>query len=157
MTLSLGTLIGQTLTFIVFVYFCTKFIWPPVINAMRERQKAIAEGLSSAERAEKDLELARERATEQLREARSEAQQIIEQARGRANQMIEEAKNDAREEGERIKEAARAEIDQEVNRAKESLRAQVAVLSVVGAERVLGASVDADKHSELLNALAADL
>lgn len=157
MTLSLGTLIGQTLTFIVFVYFCIKFIWPPIINAMRERQKAIAEGLASAERAETDLQLAQERATEQLREAKGEAAQIIEQARSRANQMIDEAKADARDEGERIKEAARAEIEQEVNRAKEALRAQVATLSVIGAERVLGASVDASKHSELLNQLAADL
>ena len=157
MTLSLGTLIGQTLTFIVFVIFCRKFIWPPIINAMQERQKAIAEGLSSAERAEKDLELAQERATDQLREAKGEAQQIIEQARSRATQMIEEAKSDAREEGERIKEAARSEIEQEVNRAKETLRAQVASLSVIGAERVLGASVDAEKHGELLSQLAADL
>jgi F-type H+-transporting ATPase subunit b len=157
MTLSLGTLIGQTLTFIVFVIFCRKFIWPPIINAMHERQKAIAEGLSSAERAEKDLELAQERVAEQLREAKGEAQQIIEQARSRANQMIDEAKSDAREEGERIKEAARSEIEQEVNRAKETLRAQVASLSVIGAERVLAASVDAEKHSELLTQLAADL
>ena len=157
MTLSLGTLIGQTLTFIVFVYFCRKFIWPPLINAMRERQEAIAAGLSSAERAEKDLELAQERAAEQLREAKAEAQQIIEQARNRANQMIDEAKGEARDEGERIKEAARAEIEQEINRAKESLRGQVAALSVAGAERVLGASVDANRHSQLLDQLAAEL
>ena len=157
MTLSLGTLLGQTLTFIVFVYFCKRLIWPPVINAMRERQTAIAEGLASAERAGKDLELAQERATEELREARGEAQQIIEQARGRANQMIDEAKAEAKEEGERIKEAARAEVEQEMNRAKETLRAQVAALSVAGAEKVLGASVDEAKHGELLSQLAGDL
>ena len=157
MTLSLGTLIGQTLTFIVFVYFCRKFIWPPLITAMRERQETIAAGLSSAERAEKDLELAQERVADQLREAKAEAQQIIEQARSRAHQMLDEAKADARDEGERIKEAARAEIEQEVNRAKESLRTQVAALSVAGAERVLGASVDASQHSQLLDQLVAEL
>lgn len=151
------TFIGQTLTFFVFVWACWKFIWPPLINAMRERQEAIAEGLSHAERAAKDLELAQERATDQLREAKEEAAALIEQARQRASQMVEEAKNDAREEGERIKEAARAEIDQEVNRAKEVLRAQVAALAVSGAERILGNAVDANQHSRMLDELAADL
>ncbi len=151
------TLIGQSLTFLVFVWFCWKFIWPPVINAMRERQKAIAEGLSAAERAEKDLELAQDRATEQLREAKEEAQQIVEQARQQASQMVEAAKNEARAEGERIKEAQMAELEQEVNRAKEALRGQVAALALAGAERVLGSTIDADKHNQLLEQLAADL
>jgi F-type H+-transporting ATPase subunit b len=151
------TLIGQSLTFFVFVWFCWKYIWPPIVTAMRERQEAIAEGLASSERAAKDLELAQDHAKEQLREAKEEAQRIIEQARGRANQMIDEAKNDAREEGERIKEAARAEVEQEVNRAKEALRGQVATLALVGAEKVLGATIDADRHGTLLSQLAAEL
>jgi F-type H+-transporting ATPase subunit b len=151
------TMIGQTVTFIVFVWACWKWIWPLLIDAMRERQEAIAEGLSAAERAAKDLELAQERATDQLKDAREEAASLIEQARSRANQMIEDAKNDAREEGERLKEAARAEIEQEVNRAKETLRAQVATLAVAGAEQVLGDSVDASRHSALLDKLAAEL
>lgn len=156
MTLNL-TLIGQSITFLVFVWFCWKFIWPPLVNAMRERQKAIGEGLAAAERAEKDLQLAQERATDQLRQAKEEAQKILEQARSQANQMIENAKNEARAEGERIKEAQKAEIEQELNRAKEALRGQVAMLAVAGAERVLGASVDRTKHGELLDALAAEL
>jgi len=151
------TFIGQTLTFIVFVWSCWKFIWPPLINAMRERQQAIADGLSHAERAAKDLELAQERATDQLREAKEEAAVLIEQARSRANQMIEEAKQDARDEGERIREAARAEIDQEVNRAKEALRAQVAALAVSGAERILGSAIDTNQHGRMLEELASDL
>ena len=124
---------------------------------MRERQKTIADGLASAEQAEKDLELAQERATEQLQEAKQEAQAIIDATRSRANQMIEDAKSDAREEGERLKEAAIAEIDQEINRAKEVLRAQVAALALNGAEKVLGATIDAEKHSEMLNQLASEL
>ena len=151
------TMIGQTITFVVFVLACWKWIWPLLINAMQERQQAIAEGLASAERASKDLELAQERATDQLRAAKDEAAGLIEQARSRANQMIEEAKNDAREEGERLKEAARAEIEQEVNRAKETLRAQVATLVIAGAEQVLGESVDASRHSHLIEKLAAEL
>lgn len=151
------TMIGQTLTFVVFVWACWKWIWPMLISAMRERQEAIAEGLASAERATKDLELAQERATDQIKAAKDEAAVLIEQARQRANQVIEQAKNEAREEGERLKEAARAEIEQELNRAKESLRAEVAALAIVGAEQVLGETVDAGRHSQLLERLAAEL
>lgn len=151
------TMIGQTVTFIVFVWACWKWIWPLLIDAMRERQEAIAEGLASAERAARDLELAQERATDQLREAKEEAAGLIDQARARATQMIEEAKNEARAEGERLREAARAEIDQEVNRAKEALRQQVAELAISGAEKVLGESVDAGRHGQLLERLAAEL
>jgi F-type H+-transporting ATPase subunit b len=151
------TMIGQTVTFVVFVLACWKWIWPVLINAMQERQEAIAEGLASAERASKDLELAQEKATDQLKGAKDEAAVLIEQARARANQMIEEAKNDAREEGERLKEAARAEIEQEVNRAKETLRNQVASLAIAGAEQVLGETIDAGRHSQLLDKLAAEL
>lgn len=156
MTVNL-TLIGQSITFLVFVWFCWKFIWPPVVNAMQERQKAIGEGLAAAERAEKDLELAQERATDELRDAKQEAQKILEQARHQANQMIENAKNEARSEGERLREAQKAELEQEVNRAKEALRGQVAVLALAGAERVLGSSVDQSKHSDMLDKLAAEL
>jgi len=151
------TLFGQTITFIVFIWCCYKFIWPLLINAMRERQENIADGLAAAERAQKDLELAQEGAADQLRDAKAEAQQLIEQARGRATLMIEEAKNDAREEGERIKEAAQAEIEQEMNRAKESLRAQVALLAVEGAERILESSIDRDRHTALLDKLTTEL
>ena len=151
------TMLGQSITFIVFVAACWKWIWPVLIDAMRERQEAIAAGLASAERAAKDLELAQERATDQMKEARAEAAALIEQARNRANQMIEDAKNDAREEGERVKEAAKGEIEQEVNRAKETLRSEVAALAVIGAERVLGETVDATRHSQLLEQLAAEL
>lgn len=151
------TFIGQTITFLVFVWFCRKFIWPFIIAAMRERQEAIAEGLAAAERASKDLELAQDRATDQLAEAKVEAAQIVEQARTRANLMIEEAKNEARAEGERIKEAAQADIEQEINRAKETLRAQLATLAVAGAEKVLESSVDATTHSAMLNRLAEEL
>ena len=156
MTLNL-TLLGQTITFLIFVWFCWKFIWPPLVHAMQERQKAIGEGLAAAERAEKDLSLAQERATDHLRQAKEDAQKILEQARSQANQMIENAKNEARAEGERLKEAQRAEIEQEVNRAKEQLRGQVAVLAIAGAEKVLGASVDANRHRELLDRLSAEL
>jgi F-type H+-transporting ATPase subunit b len=156
MTLNL-TLLGQSITFFVFVWFCWKFIWPPVVKAMKDRQVAIGEGLAAAERAEKSLQLAQDRAADQLREAKEEAGRIIEQARAQANQMIEQAKNDARAEGERIREANKVEIEQDVNRAKEVLRGQVATLAVAGAERIIGATIDPARHDELLKQLVAEL
>jgi len=151
------TFIGQTIAFIVFVWFCWKFIWPPVIGAMRERQKTIADGLEAAEKAKRDLAQAQERATEQIQQSKEEAKVIIDQARARAVQMIEEAKEDARKESERVKEGARAEIAQDVNRAKEALRAQVAALAVQGAERILESSIDRTQHAKFLDRLAAEL
>lgn len=151
------TIIGQSITFIVFVWICLKFIWPLLKNAMRERQVAIAEGLAAAEAADRKLAEARSGAEQELAKAREEAAMIIDRARNRANQMIDAAKADAREEGERLKEAARAEIEQEVNRAKEALRGRVAALALAGAEKVLESSIDANRHSEMLNRLAAEL
>jgi len=156
MTLNL-TLIGQSITFFVFVWFCWKFIWPPVVAAMRDRQVAIGEGLAAAERAEKNLQLAQDRAADQLREAKEEAGKLLEQARSQAARMIEQAKDEARAEGERLREAQKVEIDQDVNRAKEVLRGQVATLAVAGAERIIGATVDPARHDELLKQLVAEL
>ena len=151
------TLIGQSITFLVFVWFCMKFVWPVLRGAMDERQKQIEEGLSAAERAGHDLELAQERATQQLKEAKEEAAAIIEQANRRGSQIVEEAKDKAREEGERLKAAAEAEIAQEVNRAKEELRGKLAGLVVSGAERILAKQVDVEAHREMVDALAAEL
>ncbi|WP_447554754.1 F0F1 ATP synthase subunit B [Vreelandella sp. EE22] len=151
------TLIGQTIAFAIFVWFCIKYVWPPISNALHERQKKIADGLDAASRATRDLELAQERADQTLRESKEQASQILEQANKRSAQMIEEAREQARAEGERLMAGARSEIELEVNRAKEELRAQVSHLAIVGAERVLEASVDEKAHRELLDKLAAEL
>lgn len=152
-----ATLLAQSVVFLIFVWFCHRFIWPFLRQAMRERQETIAEGLEAAEQAQKDLEAAQDRADERLREAREEARQIVDQARGQAAQMIEQARAEAREEGERLKQAAAAEMEQDVNRVKEALRAQVATLAVQGAERILSASIDRRRHGELLDRLAGEL
>ena len=119
------TLFGQTFAFAIFVWFCMKFVWPPITKAMQERQKKIAEGLDAAGRAQQDLKLAQEKVTNTLRETKEQATQILEQANKHASAIVEEAKQQARAEGERLVNAARAEIEQEVNRAKDQLRAQV--------------------------------
>lgn len=151
------TMIGQMISFAVFIYLTMRYVWPPIVAAMDERQKTIAEGLSAADRAERDLELAQEKAKQNLREAKEQAAEIIDQAKKRSDQMIDEAKGQARVEGERIIAAAKAEVEQEVNRAKEQLRSQVAQLSIIGAEKILEAQVDQNAHSDMLNKLAAEL
>lgn len=152
-----ATLIGQIITFAIFVAFCMKFVWPHLLGAMAEREKKIADGLDAANRATRDLELAQQKAGEQLREGKEKAAEIIEQANKRANQIIEEAKDAAREEGSRLQAAAQAEIEQDVNRAKEGLRKQVSALAVAGASKILAKSVDEAAHSELLDQLANEL
>lgn len=151
------TLIGQTISFIIFVWFCMKFIWPPIVNALEERKKQIADGLAAAERGQHEQKLAEQRASEKLREAKEKAQEIIAQAERRASEIVEESKVQARSEGERLMEAARAEIDQEFNRARESLRAQVVTLAVSGAGKVLEREIDAKAHDNLLDELAGNL
>ncbi len=151
------TLIGQTVSFAFFVLFCMKYIWPALISVMEEREKKIADGLDAADRADKDLELAQKKATQQLRAAKQDAAAIIEQANKRAGQIVEEAKDQARAEGDRLKVAAQSQIEQEVNRAKEDLRGKVSALVLVGAEKVLGATIDENANSELVAQLAAEL
>lgn len=151
------TLLGQMISFAIFIWFCMKYVWPPLINAMQERQKKIAEGLQEADRAAKDLELAQKKATDTLREAKEQAAQLIEHANKRAGQLIEEAKDQARAEGDRLKTAAQADIEQEVQRAKEVLRAQISVLSLLGAEKILQSSVNQEAHGKMLEQLAAEL
>ena len=151
------TLFGQMVFFALFVLFCMKYVWPPILAAMAERADKIADGLAAADRASHDLELAQEKAVERLKEAKEEAAGIVDAANKRATQIVEEAKEQARTEGERLKEAAQAEIDQEINRAREQLRSQVSALALSGAEKVLGAEIDQQRHNELVDKLAAEL
>jgi F-type H+-transporting ATPase subunit b len=152
-----ATLIGQTITFIVFVWFCMKFVWPPIMHALDERRKKIADGLAAAERGKHEKELAEERAREILRDAKTQAGEIINRADKRAAEIIDEAKEDARAEGDRIKTAAQAELEQEVNRVKESLRGQVVSIALAGAGKVLEREVNETAHAELLDRMAAEL
>ena len=144
------TMVAQAVTFFVFIFFCAKFVWPPMVKAIEARQKQIADGLTAAEEGKKWLESASRQADEAIAQARARATEIVAQADKRASQMIEEAKTAAKSEGEREKAAAKSEIEQEVSRAKESLRTQVATLAVAGAEKILKREVDAKAHADIL-------
>jgi len=152
-----ATIIGQSIAFFVFVWFCMKYVWPPITSILEERQRKIADGLEAAERAQKDLNLAQNKAAEELRDAKRQGAELIEQANKRANQIIDEAKDKARDEGQRLITAAKAEIEMEVQRAREGLRAQVAAIAVAGAERILESSIDQAANEELVKKLASEL
>ena len=151
------TLFVQLISFALFVWFCMKFIWPPVVGALDQRKKTIADGLAAAERGKHEKELAEKRAKELLAETKEQAADLIAQAQKRASEIVEESKGEARAEGQRLLEAARAEIEQEVNRAKEQLRSQVVALAVAGAGKVLAREIDAQAHADLLEELVANL
>lgn len=151
------TLLGQTIGFALFVWFCMKYVWPPLRDALHERQKKIADGLAAAERGEHEEELARQRGEETLREAKAQASEIIDNAQKRANEIVEESKETARSEADRIKQSAQAEIDREVTQAREHLRGQVVAIALSGAEKVLRKEVDKDTHARVLDELVEEL
>jgi F-type H+-transporting ATPase subunit b len=151
------TMLSQAVAFAIFIWFTVKFVWPPLMKAIEQRQRQIAEGLAAAERGKQDLELAAKRAAEELQRARAQAGEIISQAEKRGAAVVEEAKNAAKVEAQRIVTGAKAEIEQEVFRAREALRSQVAVLAVAGAEKILRREVDAKVHAQLLSVLETEL
>ena len=148
------TLVLQMIAFAVFVWFCMKFVWPPIVGALAERKKKIAEGLAAAERGHHEQELGQKRAKEVMHEAKQQAAEIVNQAQKRAAEIVEEAKGDGNTERARILTAAQAEIEQETNRAREELREKVAVLAVAAAEKILQKEIDAAVHKSLVDSFA---
>ncbi|MCC6201559.1 MAG: F0F1 ATP synthase subunit B [Gammaproteobacteria bacterium] len=147
------TLIGHAIWFGIFVWFCMRYVWPPITAALAEREGKIAEGLAAAEKGHHDLKLAERRAADLLRDGKVKAQEYIEHAQKRADEMVEEAKAAARAEGDRLLAAARVQIDQERNQARETLRQEVATLAVIGAERILLREVNEQAHRDILDEL----
>jgi len=151
------TLIGQSVAFVVFVWFCMKFVWPPIVSALNERKTKIADGLAAADEGQRAKAQAQEHAAQVTNEAKEQAQEIIRRAEKRETEMVEEAKGSARSEGDRILNSARGEIDKEVNMAREVLRGQVAALAVAGAAKILEREVDEAAHAKMLDDLISQL
>lgn len=151
------TLIGQTITFIFFVAFCMKFVWPPIVAALNERKQRIADGLASADKGQHELELAKKRAVEVLKEAKTKASEIINHAEKRAAEITDEAKEKAKEEADRILVATRGEVEQESHRAREQLRTMLAGLVVAGASKVLEREIKSEDHVALLDGVIKQL
>jgi len=152
-----ATLILQSIAMMVFVWFCMKFIWPPVLKAMDERRAKIADGLAASDRAEKALADANKDVEQQIKAARDKAGEIIDQANQRHSQILEQAKDDASGERQKQVAAGEAEIALAANQAREELRATVANLAVLGASQILEKEIDEDTHRELLDKLIAEI
>lgn len=151
------TLIVQMVVFIVLIMFTMKFVWPIITGAMDERAKKIAAGLAAAEKGEQELASARTNSDAIIREARERATQIIDHAQHRANEIIDQAKAAATQEGQRLVTAAQAQIDLEANRARETLRREVADLAVSTAAKLLEREIDARAHADLISKLATQI
>ena len=151
------TLVVQMIVFATLILITMKWIWPPILQAMEERQRKIAQGLAAAEEGERELSQARDKADAIVREARERANQIIDQAQHRANDLVEQAKGTASTEGARIVAAAHQQIELDTSRAKESLRREVAGIAVGAASKLLGREIDARTHADLLDKLAAQI
>jgi F-type H+-transporting ATPase subunit b len=152
-----ATLLGQMITFALLVLFTMKYVWPPLMQALEERKKKIAEGLAAADKGKQDLENAEKRAKVMLKEAKDQAAEIVNLAQKRANDVVDESKDAAKQEGERIVAAAKAETEREVQAAKEGLRKQVSTLAIAAAEQILKAEVDEKKHKDVLKDLKKQL
>ena len=151
------TLIAQMIVFLILIGFTMKFVWPPIVAALDERARRIADGLSAADKAKSELAVANQRVEQQLSAARDDAAKRLADAERLAQQMVEDAKSRASEEGAKIVAAARAEAEQEAGKARDVLREQVAGLAVRGAEAILRREVNPAVHAELLGRLKAEL
>ena len=151
------TLIGQMITFAIFIWVTMKYIWPPILKAINDRQARIADGLAAGEKGRKDLELAEHRAVKILQEAKLEASLLVEKANKRAVEAVEQSKELARKEGDKIISLAQGKIEQMEVSAREHLRSDVIQLSVKGAEKILQTSVDEKTHEKMLQQLVEEL
>ena len=144
------TLFAQAVVFALFIWFTARFVWPPIIRAMDDRRKKIADGLAAAEQGAKSLDEAQHKIAQFDAEARTRAQAMIAETERRGQQIVEEARAQAKVEGDRLIASARADAEQAMQRAKETLRDQVAALAVAGAEQILKKEVNAQVHADLL-------
>ena len=152
-----ATLIGQLVTFAIFVGFTMKFVWPMLLKQMEERETRIAEGLAAAEQGQKDFAEAQEKSSAEINKGKEQAATIIAQGQKRHDEIVEEAKDDAKAESDRIKENALSEIEQEKEKARQELRNQVAALAIAGAEQILMKEVDQAAHNEVLAKISQQL
>lgn len=152
-----ATLLGQFITFSIFVWFTMKYVWPPIMKALQDRKQKIADGLAAAERGIHDLELARHKSAEILRDAKIQAAHIVDETNKRANLIVEEAKEQARIESQRIITLGKAEIELELQKAKQELKNQVANIALAGAEKILGHSLDKAANNEILEKLITEI
>lgn len=152
-----ATLFGQMITFIFFIWFTMRYVWPPITKALADRKQRIAEGLAASERGKLELELAQHKAADYIRDAKIHAASIIDEANKRASHIVEASKDQAREEGARLLELSKAEIETEVQKARQELKNQIGIIALAGAEKILDRNIDREANSELLEKLITEI
>ena len=152
-----ATLLGQTLAFVIFVAICWKYVWPPIIAIMEEREKRIADGLEAAKKADDSLAEAQLAFDQEMSKAKAEAAEILEKANSRASQIVTDATVKAEAEAEKILSSASKNIENDVNKAKEELRQKMSELIIDTSEKILGDEISPEKHQELLKKAASEL
>lgn len=152
-----ATFVGQAVAFVIFVYLCMKWVWPPLINALEKRQQEIKDGLDAADKAKKNLEIAKSSSAEALRNAKIEAQKIIDEANKQRSIILDKAEVEANEAKQRILENAQSQIEAEYNNARENLRAEAVALAVAGAEKILSQKVDSKSDQEMVKKIIESL
>ncbi len=151
------TLVGQAISFALFVLFCMRFVWPPVMNALRERQKSISEGLLAADQAKQNLAQTQEENQLQLQQGKRQAEEILAGANKQAQVILENAKAEAEKEGQRIVRAAEEAAQQSMQKARSELRTTFAGLVSSGVAKILGREADINQHKSILNSLEKQL
>ena len=152
-----ATLLGQTLAFVIFVAICWKYVWPPIIAIMEEREKRITDGLEAAKKADDSLEEAQLAFDQEMNKAKEQAAEILEKANSRASQIVNDATEKAEVEAGKILSSASKTIENDVNKAKEELRQKMSELIIDTSEKILGNEISPEKHQELLKKAAAEL
>ena len=148
-----ATIIGQSIAMIVFVWFCMRYIWPPLMDAIEERQTQIADGLAAGEEGKKNLDNANVESKKILDDARKQATSILDQANARANEIVADGKQDGQKEREQQLSLAKSDIEQEENKARDELRGQISELAIVSAEKILNREINKQDHADILDAL----
>ena len=152
-----ATLLGQTVAFVIFIAICWKYVWPPIIAIMEEREERIADGLEAAKKADDSLEEAQLAFDQEMNKAKAEAAEILEKANARASQIVNDATSKAETEAEKILTSASKTIENDINKAKEELRHKMSELIIETSEKILGEEITPDKHQELLAKAASEL
>lgn len=152
-----ATFLGQGLAFVIFVILCMKWVWPPLMSALEKRQKEIADGLDNAEKAKKNLELAKSGAAETLRQAKAEAKKIIDDANHERTRILDKATEEGNNQKQRIIESAKTEIEAEKNKAREELREEVISIALASAEKILNQKIDSEADRAMVKKIVDSL
>ena len=152
-----ATMLGQALSFVIFVWLCMKYVWPPLTALLDERQRVIAEGLSQTEFAAKELQLAKANGAKLLEEAKQQASGLVEQGNKRRTQIIDEAKLEAEQEKARIIAEGQTELEGERHRIREELRHEMTALVIESAEKLISRQLDTDANRALVDKIITEL